>query len=358
MLLSGIGEDGQRRLHESHALVAGCGALGSAIADTLTRAGVGTITIVDRDLVEITNLQRQILFDEDDVRDGMPKAEAARRKLSRINSDITINAHVDDISPRNINRFVDGVDVLLDGLDNFETRYLLNDVAVRDGVAYIYGGAVGTTGMSMPILPQSPPNTPRKNKKQLWSAEQATACLRCIFPEAPPPGTSPTCDTIGVLGPAVAIVAAHQCAQAIKLLTKNVAAIDRAMFSIDVWTNQIRQFELHGPVQTCPCCGAGRFEHLEGTASGRAVSLCGRDAVQITPPPGNGRMDFAELARRLQPHGDFAITPYLLRGRFRQEVGQSGRPIELTLFADGRAIIKGTTEPDVARTIYARYVGA
>lgn len=358
MLLHGIGEAGQQRLQQSHALVAGCGALGSSIADTLTRAGVGTITIVDRDLVEITNLQRQILFDENDVRDALPKAEAARQKLARINSEITIHAHVDDISPRNINRYTQGVDIILDGLDNFETRYLLNDVAVRDHIAYIYGGAVGTTGMSMPILPKSAPTTKSKSNKQHWSDEQSTACLRCIFPEAPPPGTSPTCDTIGVLGPAVTIVAAYQCAQAIKLLTGNIENIDRTMFSIDLWSNQIRQFELHGPVDSCPCCGAGNFEYLEGGASGRAVSLCGRDAVQITPPPGNGTMDFNELARRLQPHGDFAITPYLMRGSFRQELGQSGKPIELTLFADGRAIIKGTTEPDVARTIYARYVGA
>lgn len=354
MLLGGIGADGQKRLLEAHALIVGCGALGSCIADTLTRAGVGTITIVDRDVVEVTNLQRQILFDEQDIAHALPKAEAARRKLERINSTVDIHAHVDDFNAGNAEHYARDVDVILDGLDNFETRYLLNDLAVRRGLAYIYGGAVGTTGMQFTILPSSSAPPTR------WTAEQCTPCLRCVFPEAPPPGTSPTCDTVGVLGPAVSIVAARQCTAAIKLLTGNVERIDRRMLSLDVWTNQFRQFELAPePREDCPCCGQGRFDYLEGGGASRATSLCGRDAVQIVPAGrrSDGELDFDALAQRLQPHGAFAITPFLLRGSFSRERGETGRPLELTLFANGRAIIKGTTEPELARTIYARYVG-
>lgn len=358
-LLHGIGEDGQRRLLDAQALIVGCGALGSCIADTLTRAGVGTITIVDRDLVELTNLQRQILFDENDVRDALPKAEAARRKLARINSGITVNAHVDDFSPRTAETYLDGVDIILDGLDNFETRYLLNDIAVSRGIAYLYGGAVGTNGMTMPILPHPRARTNDVSRAVKWSADQATPCLRCIFPQAPPPGTSPTCDTIGVLGPVVSIVAAFQCAAAIKLLTANIDRLDRRILSFDLWTNQLRSFELApAPLDDCPCCARGEFEYLHGTSSSRAVSLCGRDAVQITPAAGNGSIDLSDLAERLKSHGSFTVTPFLLRGRFSAETGENGSPMELTLFPDGRAIIKGTTEPDLARTIYARYVGS
>ncbi len=358
MLLPDIGEAGQQRLREAHALIVGCGALGSAIADTLTRAGVGTITIVDRDLVEVTNLQRQILFDEEDVRSAIPKAEAARRKLAAINSTITVNAHVDDFSARTCARYIDGVDVILDGLDNFETRYLLNDIAVSRGIGYIYGGAVGTTGMSMSILPHPRARSQQASPRLEWSAKQATPCLRCIFPDAPPPGTSPTCDTIGVLGPVVTTIAAYQSAAAIKLLTGNLDRIDRRMLSIDFWSNQLRQFELApAPLEDCPCCARAMFEHLHGDAASRAVSLCGRDAVQITPATANGSMDLNAVAGRLHAHGNFTVTPFLLRGQFATETGENGAALELTLFSDGRAIIKGTTEPDFARTIYARYVG-
>jgi len=325
----------------------------------LTRAGVGTITIVDRDVVETTNLQRQILFDEADVADALPKAEAARQKLQRINSAIDIRAHVDDFNASNAEHYADGVDVIVDGLDNFETRYLLNDLAVHRGTAYIYGGAVGTTGMQFTVLPR--PSDKSVAGSAVWTAEQATPCLRCVFPEAPPAGTSPTCDTVGVLGPVVNIVAAAQCAAVIKLLTGNVDRIDRRMLSVDLWTNQLRHFELaERPSPECPCCGQGHFDYLEGGTTSRATSLCGRDAVQIVPAArrSNGAMDFHALAQRLQPHGEFAITPHVLRGSFSRERGETGRVLELTLFANGRAIIKGTTEPELARTIYARYVGS
>ncbi len=364
ILLPRIGEAGQRRLLASHALVVGCGALGTVLADSLARAGVGTLTIVDRDTVELTNLQRQVLFDESDVRETIPKATAAGAKIRRINSAITVHTHVDDFSYRNAERYAQGADILLDGLDNFETRYLLNDLAVRDGIPYLYGGAVATGGMSMPILPHPDHRgSPDPRSTVRWSLDQATPCLRCIFPDAPPAGSTATCDTAGVLGPAVLTIAAHQATQAIKLLTGNVEALDRSLYSIDVWENTTRRLDVSGArdAGVCPCCVSGRFEFLAGKASSATTSLCGRNAVQITPATGDGgpgsTLDLASIATRLSVHGAFTHNGYLLHGRFSDLEGDSG-PIELTLFPDGRAIIKGTTKPDAARTIYAKYVGS
>ena len=363
ILLPRIGEAGQRRLLGSHVLVVGCGALGTVLADSLARAGVGTLTIVDRDTVELTNLQRQVLFDESDVRQTIPKATAASAKIRRINSGITVHAHVDDFSHRNVERYAEGADVLLDGLDNFETRYLLNDFAVRDGIPYLYGGAVATGGMSMAILPHPDRRaSPDPRSRVRWTADQSTPCLRCIFPDAPPAGSTATCDTAGVLGPAVLTIAAHQVTQAIKLLTGNVPALDRSLYSIDVWENTTRRLDVSGArsAGVCPCCVSGRFEFLAGDASSATTSLCGRNAVQITPASGEGgpgdTLDLASIATRLSAHGVFTHNGYLLHGRFSDLEGELG-PVELTLFPDGRAIIKGTTEPDTARTIYAKFVG-
>jgi molybdopterin-synthase adenylyltransferase len=366
MLLPGIGEDGQRRLAASHALIVGCGALGCVIADSLARAGVGTLTIVDRDLVEITNLQRQILYDENDVAAGLPKAEAAKARLQQINSEISIRAHVDDFNHQNAERYAADVDILLDGLDNFETRYLLNDLAVSRGLPYIYGGAVGVTGVSMSVLPDSAKRQVESTSTVKWSDEQATPCLRCVFPEAPPPGATPTCDTAGVLGPIVSMIAAHQAAQAIKLLTGNIDALDRSLLSIDAWGNETRRFDVSDARNPqCPCCGAeagGRFQYLHGDAGQLTASLCGRDAVQISPPPSaagdNGpALDLAAFAARLAPHGRFMHNRFLLRGEFAHERGENGAALELTLFPNGRAIIKGVSGPQQARTLYAKYVG-
>ena len=361
ILLPGIGEAGQRRLLESHALVVGCGALGSMIADALTRAGVGTLSIVDRDTVELTNLQRQVLFDEADVEQTIPKAEAARAKLARINSQITVNAHVDDFNHRSAERFIAGADVILDGLDNFETRYLVNDLAVKYGLPYLYGGAVATGGMSLAILPHPKRRAGGGRSRVTWTEAESTPCLRCIFPEAPPPGTVATCDTAGVLGAAAAIIAAHQAAQAIKLLSGNLDALDRSLFSIDVWTNETRRFDVKGARKACPCCIEGSFEFLEGRAGSATTSLCGRNAVQITPADSTAHgpcLDLAQLADRLAAHGTFTHNGYLLHGHFSGERSARDEPVELTLFPDGRAIIKGTTEPEAARSIYAKYVGA
>ncbi|MHC4416654.1 MAG: ThiF family adenylyltransferase [Planctomycetota bacterium] len=363
ILLPGLGERGQRRLLDSHALIIGCGALGSMIVDALARAGIGTLTIIDRDTVELTNLQRQVLFDEADVAQTMPKAEAARAKIARINSQIVVHAHVDDLNHRNAERYVEGADLILDGLDNFETRYLLNDLSVKHGLPYVYGGAVATGGMSMPILPHP---LGRTQSSVTWAQEQSTPCLRCVFPDAPPPGASQTCDTAGVLGPAASMIAAHQVTQAVKLLTGNLDVLDRSLVSIDVWTNQTRRFDVSGARTTegpsaCPCCVSGRLEFLEGRAASATTSLCGRNAVQITPADETAHargLDLAGLAARLAAHGSFSHNGYLLHGRFATERTGEDEPVELTIFPDGRAIIKGTTEPETARSIYAKYVGA
>jgi molybdopterin-synthase adenylyltransferase len=359
MLLAGIGKPGQEKLRDSHALVVGCGALGSVIIDSLARAGVGKLAIIDRDIIEITNLQRQILYDEKDVAEGMPKAEAAKRRIGQINSEVQVDAHVDDFSHRNADRFIEGIDVILDGLDNFETRYVLNDIAVMRGLPYIYGGAVGTTGVSLSILPHPRKRERESTSRVKWTAEQSTPCLRCVFPDAPPPGTTPTCDTAGVLGPIVSIIASHQAAQAIKLLTGNINALDRSLLSLDLWDNQWRHFDVSEArdASNCPCCAQGNFEHFQGSPASMTTAMCGRHAVQITPI-GNGEIDLAQFITQLAPHGEFTHNEFLLRGEFRNERGDNGQPIELTLFPNGRAIVKGTHEPEVARTIYAKYVGA
>ncbi len=360
MLLPAIGEEGQRRLIKAHALVVGCGALGCAIIDSLARAGVGRLTIIDRDLVEITNLQRQTLFDEDDAEQGAPKAEAAKARVARINSQVTVLACVDDLNPRNAESFVDGVDIILDGLDNFESRYLLNDLAVKHGLPYIYGGAVAASGASMAILPHHGHRSGSARSAVRWTEDQSTPCLRCVFPEAPPPGASPTCDTAGVLGPIVAMVAAHQSAQTIKLLTGCIDSLDRSLLSIDAWSNETRRIDVSGAraAADCPCCGEGDFEFLRGDAVSATTSLCGRNAVQITPAGDPGDFNLAAVRERLASHGEFTCNAFLLRGTFSSERGQEDAPLELTLFPNGRAILKGVTEPETARSIYAKYIGA
>jgi len=340
----------------------GCGALGTVIADALARAGVGALTIVDRDVVELTNLQRQVLFDEADVREGRPKAVAARDMLARVNSDVEVRALVEDFNFTNAEAIARDADILLDGLDNFQTRYLLNDLSVTLARPYCYGGAVGTTGMACTFLPAPGTN----DGAVTWTEAQSTPCLRCVFPEAPPPGSTPTCDTAGVLGSVVGMVAHHQVAQAIKLLTGNIDAVDRSLVTIDAWSNEFRRLDVsRARAGDCPCCVERRFEHLPGAVGSAATSLCGRGAVQINPRLAAGRavggspgIDLRALAERLRPHGEFTVNDFLLRGALRDERrDDSDEPVELTVFADGRAIVAGTGRPEFARTIYDRYVG-
>ena len=327
-----IGEEGQRCLAAGRALVCGCGALGSVIAGTLTRSGVGFLRIVDRDFLETNNLQRQILFDEQDVAAELPKAIAAAAKLAKINSQINVEPLVTDVDHTNVEELVDGVDVILDGTDNFETRMLLNDVALKRGIPWVYGGCLGAEGQTMTIVPGE------------------TACLRCLMSETPPPGTTPTCDTAGILAPIVNVVASLQAAEAIKLLSGNRQAISRSLTVIDCWDNRIRQVSLDALAggNDCPACKRGEYPWLEGGRASHSAILCGRNAVQLSPP-GRADVSLASMAEKLKGVGRVTHNKYLLRLAVDDYL--------VTLFADGRAIIGGTDDIATARTVYAKYVG-
>lgn len=351
MLLPGFGEAGQRRLGRSTALLLGCGALGSVAAEMLARAGVGRLVIVDRDFVELTNLQRQVLFDEDDAAAAVPKAEAARRRLARINSAVEVTAIVDDINHSNIARFAGGADVLVDGLDNLETRYLANDFAVKTATPFVYGAAVGTTGMAFTVLP-------RAAGSAAWEAADgggATPCFRCLFEDAPPPGTTATCDTAGVVGSATGIVANFQVTQALKILTGNFARVSRTLLNLDLWNNELLQLDVAsaGERADCPCCRHRRFDFLDGKAGSSSTMLCGRNAVQLRHRQRAEGVDLDAVAARLDSVGDVSVNTFMLRAR----ISEGDQSFDVTLFPDGRAIIKGTDDIATARGIYARYVG-
>jgi len=352
-LLPGFGESAQRKLMASTALILGCGALGTVSANMLARAGVGHLIIVDRDFIDLTNLQRQVLFDEQDIADDIPKAEAARRKIARINSQVRVTAIVDDINHGNIERFADGADIVVDGLDNFETRYLANDLAVARGIPYIYGGAVGTAGMAYAILPHT------EKGDSAWETapggNRATPCFRCIFEHAPPPGENPTCDTVGVLGPAVAIIANFQASEALKILSGNLDRVCPTLLNIDLWANSITQLKVARAREAgnCPCCKQRNFEFLQGKSGSSAVSLCGHDAVQLTHRQGNEGLNIDEVAARLGKLGSVKANEFMLRAR----LSDNGKDYELTVFRDGRAIVKGTDDATIARGVYAKFVG-
>ena len=352
MLLPGFGEQGQQRLLGSTALLLGCGALGSIIADLLARAGVGHLIIVDRDIVELTNLQRQVLFDEADVAETTPKAEAAKRKLASINSDVTVTAIVDDINSGNIERLSEQANILVDGLDNFETRYLANDVAVKHGLPYVYGAAVGTTGMAMPILPHT------VNGDTAWETGEsnyATPCFRCLFEEAPPPGTSPTCDTVGVVSSAVGLIANYQVMEALKILTGNFDRVSRQLLSVDLWANEIMQLKVENAREKgdCPACKHRQYDFLEARAGSRTAVLCGRDAVQLRHRSAEDGVDLTAIAARLEAQGEVRVNEFLLQA----DIADGNSHYEISLFPDGRAIVKGTDDPAAARKVYAKYIG-
>lgn len=352
MLLPGFGAEGQERLRHSTALILGCGALGSVAADLLARAGVGHLVIVDRDFVELTNLQRQVLFDERDVASALPKAEAARRKLAKINSAVRVTAIVDDVNHTNVVELANGADVMVDGLDNFETRYLANDVAVRHAVPYVYGAAVGTSGMAFTVLAHTGGDAAWE---RTGSGNLATPCLRCLFDEPPPPGTSPTCDTVGVLSATVGLVANYQVAETLKILTRHFDRVSRTLLNVDLWANDLRQLSVADARDTaaCPCCVQRRFEYLDGAAGSSAVTLCGRNAVQLRHRREGGPVDLQSLATRLAAHGRVRVNQFLLRA----DIADGGVDYEITLFPNGRAIVKGTDQPGTARSVYAKYVG-
>jgi adenylyltransferase/sulfurtransferase len=313
--------------------ICGCGALGTVLANHLVRAGVGHVRIVDRDFIETHNLQRQILFDEADVAANLPKAEAAARKLRAINSEVEIEAIVTDIDHTNILDLVSDADLILDGTDNFETRYLINDAAVKLNKPWVFGGVIGSEGQTMTIRPGKTP------------------CLRCVIEDNPPPGLTPTCETAGVLGPAVAVVASFEAVEAIKLLTGAESALNNELFVIDIWDWTFRRLKVQGLLGKvdCPCCQRRKFEWLDGALGSHTTTLCGRNAVQIAarrPQP----LNFPEMASRLASLGEVRHNAFMLR--FATE----GH--EFTVFPDGRAIIKGTNDISKARTLYAQFVGS
>ena len=321
-----LGEEGQQRISCATVAVVGLGALGSMQADLLARAGVGTLRLLDRDFVELSNLQRQTLYDESDAADALPKAVAAARRLGRVNSEICLEPHVADLSPRNIEELLEGVHLILDATDNFETRYLINDFAVARGIPWIYGAAVAGYGLTLAILPGG-------------------ACFRCVYPE-PPEGAQPTCETEGVLGPVTAAIGSLQAGVALKILARGPESIIPRLTRLDVWTGEIRQTSPPARDPECPCCGRRDFPYLEGKHRA-PISLCGRNAVQIHER--SRPVDLAELAGRLSALAEVRVNEFALRA--------SLDPYELTVFPDGRAIIKGTTDPGVARSVYARYIG-
>lgn len=333
ILLPQIGADGQRRLAESRVLLVGCGALGCHVADQLVRGGVGRLVIADRDLVELTNLQRQTLFDQRDA--GQAKAQAAARRLSQINSSVTVEPLVTDAWAGNIENLVENIDLILDGTDNVQTRYLLNDASVKWNIPWIHAACVGTEGRVMAILPGR------------------SACLRCIYPTPPAAGELPTCDTAGILQPAAAAVASLQAAQAMKILTGKWAAGDQRLWKLDVWSGRYGSIDLSEARQNeCPCCGRRELPFLQ-TMGEAAIALCGRNAVQIRPlrPWSKGEFDRAML--RLGEFGELNSSPFFSRCRLRDPPG-----IMITCFKDGRLLVDGTTDTGRAKSICARYVGA
>jgi adenylyltransferase/sulfurtransferase len=329
ILFAGIGEAGQERLLASRAVLVGCGALGTAVANLLVRAGLGSLRIIDRDFVEPSNLQRQTLFEEADVRDALPKAVAAERRLRAINADAAIEGVVADLGPHNTEELLADFPLILDGTDNFETRFLVNDYAVKFGVPWIYAAAVASYGLTMTIRPG------------------LTPCLACLLETRVEPGIHETCETVGVLGAAVGVIASLQAAEAIKLLIGQTEALHDRLVSFDVWSGRFQAIRVARNAD-CRACARGEFRYLEGEAQPH-LTLCGRDSVQIHER--GRRLDLAALRSRLAPTvAGVRNNEFLLRFCVP--------PYELTVFADGRAIIKGTRDPRVARSLYARYIGA
>lgn len=331
IIFPAVGEAGQQRLQAACVTIIGVGATGSLLADRLARAGVGQLRLVDRDFVELNNLQRQFIYDEEDVAAVLPKAVALARKLRRINSAIRVEEVVADVNPTNIAGLIADADVVLDGTDNFATRYLINDACIKLSKPWVYTGVIAAYGMTMTIRPGQTP------------------CLRCIMGELPAPGTVPTCDTAGIIGPIVSLMGSIAVAEALKLLVGR-GALNNGMIHVDLWENTFDKFDLGGPRPDCPACGQRDFAFLNAEAGARLTALCGRDAVQVSVA-GAPAVNLAALAERLRAAhvGTIQVNPYLLRAAIEG--------YELTIFPDSRAIIKGTNDEAVAATLYARYVG-
>lgn len=330
ILFTPIAAEGQAKLQKSKVALIGCGALGASHAETLARAGVGFLRLVDRDFVEFSNLQRQTLYSEADAKERLPKAVAAKNRLSQINSEIEIEAIVADVNYSNIESLIKDCDLVIDGTDNFQTRYLVNDACVKLNKTWIYGAAVSSYGTTMTIRPQETP------------------CLRCIFEEMPAAGSAATCDTAGVIAPIISTISAIQTTEALKVLTENFDKLHKSLLQFDVWENDWRKIKPGEPNPDCVTCGQRKFEFLEIGGQEFSAVLCGRNAVQIAPPQKTD-LDLPLMAEKLKSLGDVKLNEYLLR----LTVGEH----ELTVFRDARAIIRGTDDVSTARSIYARFVG-
>ena len=341
MLLPRWGESGQAAIAAAHVVIVGIGALGCVSAELLARAGVGHLTLIDRDLVDMSNLHRQILFSEADAREQFPKAAAAARRLAEINSSIRIDPVIADVTGSTVEELIPSdVAAIVDGTDNFQTRYLMNDLSVKRGIPYCYAGVVGTHAAQGTFQNQKP----------------ESACLRCIFPDAPAPGSTPTCDSVGVLPPAVMIVGGAQAADVLKILLGASDLLSDSILEFDSWSNQRRRLSLKGLKDPeCPCCGARRFEWLDAAEEG-STSLCGSLAVQIQGRRGE-QLDLPSLATSLARFGSIKQTPYFLQLEVREQPAGFAGPLTVTLFRDGRAILRGTERPELARAAYARLIG-
>ena len=330
VLFDGIGKEGQEKLLNSRVLLVGCGALGASHAEMLTRAGVGFLRIVDRDFVEFSNLQRQTLYSESDAKERLPKAIAAKNRLSQINSEITIDSIIADINHSNVEDFIKDVDLVIDGTDNFQIRYLVNDACVKLRKTWVYGAAVSSYGTSMTIIPGETP------------------CLRCIFEEIPSAGSSPTCDTAGVIQPIISTISSIQVSEAIKIIVGKTEKLHASLVQVDAWENDWRKIKLGKPNSDCVTCGEKTFEFLDAENIDFSTSLCGRNAVQVQPT-NSSDLDLQTLAESLENIGEVKVNEYLLR----LTIGEH----EITVFKDARAIIRGTDDLSVARSLYAKYVG-
>ena len=330
VLFAEIGSEGQERLRDALVVIVGCGALGSAQAESLSRAGVGRLRIIDRDFVEFSNLQRQTMFNENDAADRLPKAVACANHIKEINSDIKVEPVVVDVNSSNVEQLIESCDLLLDGTDNFATRYLINDACVKHELNWIYGAAVGSYGVTMTIRPGISP------------------CLRCVFPDPPSAASAPTCDTAGVIMPIISVVAAVQVTEALKLLTGKPGMLHQSLMQFDVWQNEWKRISTSERSPDCASCVERRFESLEPDNREAAAILCGRQAVQISPAR-DIRVDLAALSRKLRVAGDVKANDYLVRLRTGD--------YEITVFQDARSIIRGTEDIATARSLYARYVG-
>ena len=329
ILFSAIGEAGQKKIRASKAVLIGCGALGTVSSEMLTRAGVGKLILIDRDFVEESNLQRQSLFTEEDAHQGLPKAAAAQRALRAINSEVEVQGVIEDVTWQNIDRLCRNSDIIVDGTDNFETRFLINDFAVKQEIPWIYGACVGSYGVAFAFQPS------------------ISACLQCLFEQPTEVGTTETCDTAGILAPVVHGIAAFQVAQGMKILVGESPS--QEILQIDVWTGTWQTIKAKGARSAdCRCCGQHQFRFLEGEEKARLTRLCGRNAVQISPPRPT-RSDFQKISKRLDKSAKIDFNEYLLKIRVDG--------YEIALFADGRSIIRGTDDFTEARAVYAKYIG-